>query len=161
MPRFVQICPCVYLCMEGGAQRIDGSMCKGEYPCENAVCVGEEQAALRAGRTAWCEMDTGDRQGNVWGGAELQQCTEQESSRGGDESRQGKSSKGCVHEKLGNEECGKEWRRQHKDRTAPHLCCSPSLPCQFCKGSLSLLFSFSIPITGQLRLAMWKRATVQ
>lgn len=48
MPRFVQICPCVYLCMEGGAQRIDGSMCKGENPCENAVCAGEEQAALRA-----------------------------------------------------------------------------------------------------------------
>lgn len=47
MLRFVQICPCVYLCMEGGAQRIHGSMCKGENPCENAVCVGEEQAGQR------------------------------------------------------------------------------------------------------------------
>lgn len=55
MPRFAQICPCVCLCMEGGAQRTDGSMCKGENPCENATCVGEEQAGLRAGRTAWCE----------------------------------------------------------------------------------------------------------
>lgn len=42
---------------------------KGENPCENAVCVGEEQAGLRAGRTEWCEMDKGDGQGNVWGGA--------------------------------------------------------------------------------------------
>lgn len=65
MPRFVQICPCVYLCLEGGAQRIDGGICKGENPCENATCVAEEQAGLRAGRTAWCEMDKGDWQGNV------------------------------------------------------------------------------------------------
>lgn len=37
---------------------------KRENPCENATCVGEEQAGLRAGRTAWCEMDKGDGQGN-------------------------------------------------------------------------------------------------
>lgn len=55
----------------------------------------------------------------------VQQSREKESSRGGDEARQGKSSKGCVQEKLGNEEC---WRRQDKDRTAPHHCCGPSLP---------------------------------
>lgn len=47
----------------------------------------------------------------------VQQCREKESSRGGDEARQGKSSKGCVQEKLGNEECWKEWRREGKTKT--------------------------------------------
>lgn len=51
------------------------------------------------------------------GWSRTQQCTEQESSRGGDESTQGKNSEGCVHEKLGNEECGEEWRRQGKTKT--------------------------------------------
>lgn len=40
----------------------------------------------------------------------IEQCREEESSRDGDESRLGKSRKGCMHEKLGNEECRKEWR---------------------------------------------------
>lgn len=47
----------------------------------------------------------------------IKQCREEESSRDGDETRQGKSRKGCVHEKLGNEECGKEWRREGKTKT--------------------------------------------
>lgn len=33
----------------------------------------------------------------------IEQCREEESSRDGDESRLGKSRKGCMHEKLGNE----------------------------------------------------------
>lgn len=65
----------------------------------------------------------------------MEKCrVEKESSRGGDELRWGKSGKGYMHEKLGSEESGgKEWRRQDKDRIVPHSCCSPSLPCQFCK----------------------------
>jgi len=63
------------------------------------------------------------RRGVEWKSAE------KESSRGGGKLRRGKSSKDYTHEKLGSEEWwGKEWRREGKDRIAPHSCCSPSLP---------------------------------
>lgn len=58
----------------------------------------------------------------------IEQCREEESSRGGDESRQGNSSKGCVHGKPRDGECRKESRRQDKDRIVPYHCCSLSLP---------------------------------
>lgn len=51
----------------------------------------------------------------------IEQCREKESSRDGHESRQGTSRKGRVHEKLGNEECAKEWRRKGKTKTGQLL----------------------------------------